>query len=60
MDRPCWGREGSTGFRCCTITMTELLVELTDGLVHDSQVTKLRFTGQEGKTQRPIWVKCNV
>lgn len=33
----------------CRTTMTELLVELTDGVVLHSQFTKLRFTDWKGK-----------
>lgn len=36
----------------CTTTMTELLVESTDGLVHHSQFTKLRFTELGGEKKR--------
>lgn len=35
----------------CTTTMTELLVESTDGIVLHSQFTKLRFTELEGENQ---------
>lgn len=35
----------------CTTTMTELLVESTDGFVLHSQFTKLRFTELEGENQ---------
>lgn len=45
-----------------TTTMTELLVESTDGVVLHNQFTKLRFTELEGQKDdaKPLWAECNV